>query len=164
MSVVGRNVELDARSLADPNLWPFEAVLSAIERGSLREWRLLAAAINSAPWGPCADAVSTITGWHENPGVDEVFQQIVANARLSADTATRRRFGHWIRSVRERLGLTQREFAELIGTSASRLSTYETGKVAPSIEILGRAELLTASRGLEHRPFVVSDDVSEGPD
>ncbi|MGH3260633.1 MAG: hypothetical protein ACRDNS_01420 [Trebonia sp.] len=31
--------------------WPFEGILTAVERGSLPDWRRLAAAIRADPWG-----------------------------------------------------------------------------------------------------------------
>lgn len=41
-------------------------------------------------------------------------------------------------------GLTRREFASHIGTSASRLSTYATGKVTPSAALLLRMRKVAA--------------------
>ncbi len=43
-------------------------------------------------------------------------------------------------------GLTQREFAALLGTSQSRLSSYITGKVVPSAALLVAAEHLAGAR------------------
>jgi len=37
-------------------------------------------------------------------------------------------------------GMTQRAFATQLGTSASRLSTYLSGKVTPGADLLVRAE------------------------
>jgi transcriptional regulator with XRE-family HTH domain len=39
----------------------------------------------------------------------------------------------------ERSGLTRREFADRLGTSTSRLSTYLTGRVVPAATLLARA-------------------------
>jgi len=42
----------------DPvDTWPFEGILAAVERGSLPDWRRLAAAIRADPWGPVARQV-----------------------------------------------------------------------------------------------------------
>jgi len=46
-------------------------------------------------------------------------------------TAAAQRFGALLRSYRERLNLTQREMAELIGTDYSTLSKWEHGKRKP---------------------------------
>ncbi len=45
-----------------------------------------------------------------------------------------------MRAAVERSGLTNAQFAELIGTSASRLSTYLSGQVTPSAAMLVRIE------------------------
>ena len=45
----------------------------------------------------------------------------------------------------ERSGLTAAQFAEVAGTSASRLSTYATGRVTPSAAMLVRIERLAGS-------------------
>ena len=45
----------------------------------------------------------------------------------------------------ERSGLTKSEFAALVGTSASRLSTYLGGKVTPSAALLIRIDTPAAS-------------------
>ena len=65
-----------------------------------------------------------------------------------------------MRAAVERSGLTNADFASLIGTSASRLSTYLSGKVTPSAALLVRIE----RAGGEHRgpdavrPAVRGDD------
>ncbi|MGI9029567.1 MAG: helix-turn-helix domain-containing protein [Ilumatobacteraceae bacterium] len=144
MSLQFRNVDVDPDS--DQDTWPFEAVLTAFERGSLVDWRRLAATVRAQPWGPCARAVETIAGWNEYSGLDTLFRSIIANARRRADESSCIRYGRRIREVRQALGLSQREFAPLIGTSAQRLSSYERGRVAPSVAILGRVDRLATAR------------------
>ena len=40
-------------SVDDPvETWPFEGVLAAVERGTLPDWRRMAAVIRADPWGP----------------------------------------------------------------------------------------------------------------
>ncbi len=138
MTLTFRNVDADPGS--EPDDWPFEGVLAAVERGSLTDWRRLVAAIRAQPWGPCARAVEVIVSWGENGGIDAVLGGWLRRARDEADQATARSVGEYLREVRSELGMSQREFAPLIGTSAQRLSSYETGRVAPSVAILGRVE------------------------
>lgn len=144
MSLQFRNVDVDAD--LDPDTWPFEAVLTAYERGSLVDWRRLAATINAQPWGPCARAVEDIAGWGEQGGLDDLFLSVVSTARRRADDDARLDYGRRIRSVRLALGMSLREFAPLIGTSAQRLSSYERGQVAPSVAILGRVDRAATGR------------------
>lgn len=45
-----------------------------------------------------------------------------------------------VRAAVDRSGLTNAQFAALVGTSASRLSTYLSGQVTPSAAMLVRIE------------------------
>lgn len=144
MIVRFRNVDVEPD--AGPDAWPFEAILEVVERGVLSDWRRLAATIRANPWGPCARAVEKIVSWHENYGVDRLFEAIIARARDDADAASRRDYGQRIRAVRTSLGMTMREFAPLIGTSPARLASYESGKVAPTANLLGRVDRIARSR------------------
>jgi hypothetical protein len=147
MSVRFRNVDVDPTT--DPDGWPFEAVLAVIDRGTISNWRRLAATIRRYPWGPLARAVETIVSWEEYYGVDALFADVIAGARSAADAEARRAYGAWIRSVRERSGMTLREFAPLVGTSAPRLSSYESGRVAASAGFLGRVDRVARRHGIE---------------
>ena len=54
-----------------------------------------------------------------------------------------------VRQPVERSGLTQRDFAEVVGTSPSLLSTYASGKVTPSAAMLVRMERMSEGSGAE---------------
>lgn len=133
-----RNIDVDPTT--DPDTWPFEAVATVVTRGGLTDWRRLVAAIDQNPWGPCARAVATITSWGEEEGVDVLLGEAVRRARERVDAESRRRFGARLRAARVAAGLSLRDLAPLIGTSAQRLSAYETGRTAPTVHILGRIE------------------------
>lgn len=51
-------------------------------------------------------------------------------------------FGKRLREARESKGLTQKEFAELLGISASTLSKYENSMQSPSAEMLGKMSVI----------------------
>lgn len=133
-----RNVDVDPDAAVRD--WPFEAIHAAIDRGSLADWRRLAAEIRIAPWGQVARAVEDITAWAEHPGVDQALRAVVERARADVVTDGRARWAAWVRSLRHRTGLPMRAFARLAGTSGSRLSDYENGRVAPTTDTLARLE------------------------
>lgn len=138
-------------SPADPvETWPAEAIQAAIERGSLSDWRRLAAATRSDPWGRVARIVEEVTGWGEHDGVDALLQRVVARARDDVDAAARAHYARQVREARQRTGLTLREFARLAGTSASRLSDYERGRTAPTTDVLGRIEHVARRHATGH--------------
>lgn len=144
MNVRFRNVDVDSNAGHDE--WPFEAVLALVERGVLSDWRQVAATISSNPWGPCARAIEEIISWQENYGVDRLFEAIIDRARYDADAASRVEYGRRIRATRTSLGMTMREFARLVGTSPARLASYESGKVAPTVNVLGRVDRAATRR------------------
>lgn len=120
--------------------WPAEAIQAVLERGSLSQWRRLAEAIRADPWGRVARIVEDVAGWGELYGVDALMARVIASARRDVDAAARARYAQQVRAARERTGLTLRDFARLVGTSASRLSDYERAHTAPTTAVLGRIE------------------------
>jgi DNA-binding transcriptional regulator YiaG len=121
--------------------WGFEGLLTAIERGSMQLWDRVAAEVRRHPFGTVArlledeviDAVS-------NEGERELFREILLRARQSAAEDAKTEVANRLRLLLAQSGLSQRDFAARLGTSASRLSTYLNGKVTPGADLLVRAE------------------------
>jgi transcriptional regulator with XRE-family HTH domain len=63
---------------------------------------------------------------------------MIARARNAAETSERNAVSAEIDRLVRTSGLSRAEFASLVGTSASRLSTYVTGKVTPSAALVVR--------------------------
>jgi hypothetical protein len=145
-----RNVDADP---ADPvETWPYEALTTAIERGSARDWARISAAIRADPWGPVARAVEAYLGYADRSGATELLRRVIDRSRTDADAADRAAVAARVRELIVRSGLTAARFASRIGTSASRLSTYSSGKVVPSAALLLRMERVShAGRSLEGR-------------
>jgi DNA-binding transcriptional regulator YiaG len=118
--------------------WPFEGILTAVERGTLPDWRLLAAAIRADPWGPVADQVLEAIRLSHPYGTAELLEGVVARARKLAADAERADVASEVQALVARSGMSKQDFAERIGTSRSRLSTYMSGKVVPSATLLVR--------------------------
>ena len=134
--LVFRNVDA---SPTDPvHEWPQEAIQIALERGGLTDWRRLATAIKAEPWGPVARRVEEALTYSHPYGVAAAFERAIGQSRDAAETAERDAVAVEIRNLVARSGLSQAEFASRLGTSASRLSTYASGKVTPSAALLLR--------------------------
>lgn len=144
MTVQFRNVDVDAGGPVDA--WPAEAIETVIDRGSLADWRVLAAAIRRDPWGPAARTAERIVSYGEHYGVDALIGGVIARARHEVEMSGRRQYANQIRSWRAETGLSLREFARAAGTSASRLSAYENAKVAPTTDVLGRLRYVASQR------------------
>lgn len=138
MPVQFRNV--DASPTDDVRTWPYEALVAVIERGLVQDWQPVFAEIRRSPWGRVARRIERYLSYRESDGVGTLFGLAVARARSDADRATRNEVAARLRNAVARSGLTNAEFAERIGTSASRLSTYLSGKVTPSAAMMLRIE------------------------
>lgn len=130
---------------ADPVAsWPTEAVQTALERGDLADWHRLAAEVARHPWGRTARQLEEVLSHSRPYGVAEAMETMIARARVRAERREREEVAAEIRRAVDQSGLTRAEFASRLGTSASRLSTYATGKVAPSATFLVRVRRLLA--------------------
>jgi DNA-binding transcriptional regulator YiaG len=125
--------------------WPFEGILTALERGSLPDWARITRAIDADPWGPVARQVQDALVMELPYGVAELFQEIVVTARARAGDSERNAVAQEIRDLHEQSGLSRAAFAERIGTSVSRLSTYLSGKVVPSAALMVRMRRIATS-------------------
>lgn len=79
MTLTFRNLDV---SPDDPvAVWPTEAVLTALERGGLDQWRRLATAIRADPSGPVALRVEEALSVARPYGVSELMESVIASAR-----------------------------------------------------------------------------------
>jgi len=85
MSLRFRNIDV---SPEDPvEIWPTEAILTALERGGLGHWRRLTAAIYEDPWGPVARRVEEALDVSRPYGVGVLMSDVLAGARARAERA-----------------------------------------------------------------------------
>lgn len=118
--------------------WPQEAIQTALERGGLSDWRRLAEAIRTQPWGQVARRVEEALTYSRPYGVDLAMERAIARARTAVEAEERESVAEEVRRLVEASGLSRAEFASRIGTSPSRLSTYASGKVTPSAALVVR--------------------------
>ena len=137
-----RNVDAEP---SDPvATWPYEGLVAAIERGSLSDWRRVAAELRREPWGKIAASLDDYLGYGEETGVTALMQHALARARAAAHEEAVREVASQVRALVDISGLSRAEFAARAGTSASRLSTYCTGKVTPSAALMVRFQQVAA--------------------
>jgi DNA-binding transcriptional regulator YiaG len=137
-----RNISV---SVDDPvESWPFEGILAAVERGTLPDWRRLAAACRADPWGLVAQQVLEAVEMSRPYGTRELLTTVIERARQEAADAEREQVAGEIRDLVARSGLSQQDFALRLGTSRPRLSTYMSGKVIPSATLMLRMRRVAA--------------------
>jgi hypothetical protein len=138
-----RNV--DAEPTDPVETWPFEGVLAAVERGTLTDWRRVVEAVRRDPWGSVARDLEPALDVARPYGTAPLLRRAIERAREQRALDERAEVARRVRAALAASGLDRATFAERIGTSASRLSTYVTGKVAPSSTLLVRMERLAAT-------------------
>ncbi|MGH3662815.1 MAG: helix-turn-helix domain-containing protein [Micromonosporaceae bacterium] len=136
-----------AVSPADPvTRWPTEAVRAALERGDLTHWQRLASQIARDPWGRTARQVEEVLSHSRPYGVADAMESVIAAVRAREEQGERDAVAVEVRQAVADSGLSRAEFASRIGTSASRLSTYASGTVAPAATLMIRIRRLVAGR------------------
>lgn len=113
--------------------WGVEGILTAIERGGLAHLQRIADAVRADPFGPVSADLAEAVQLTDDP-LAARLQVLLEDSREGATATVRRRIADAVAIS----GLSLRDFAERIGTSASRLSTYATGKVQPSAAMFVR--------------------------
>lgn len=144
MPLAFRNV--DAEPSDAVSTWPTEAVQTALERGDLEHWRWIAVEIGRHPWGRTARQVEEILGHSRPYGVANLMESVIARARERTVVQERDAVAGEIRNAIAQSGMSRAELASLLGTSASRLSTYASGKVTPSAAFMVRLRRELADR------------------
>lgn len=140
MTLQFRNV--DASPDDDVRTWPYEALVTAVDRGLVPDWQPLFAEIRRSPWGPVARRIERYLTYREPDGVGTLFALAIQRARADRERNDKAEVAARVRAAVAASGLTNAQFAELVGTSASRLSTYLNGQVTPSAAMLVRMETL----------------------
>jgi DNA-binding transcriptional regulator YiaG len=131
-------------SVNDPvETWPFEGILTAVERGTLPDWRRLSAAVRADPWGPVAQQILEAVELARPYGTSDLLTNVIERARQDAADAERDEVAGEVRDLVSRSGLSRQDFALRLGTSRPRLSTYMSGKVTPSASLMVRMRHVT---------------------
>lgn len=116
--------------------WGFEGMLAALDRGHAAHWSRLATAVASEP--DLREVFDEATEAAESRTTVALVRAMIDHRQRSAPDVARER----LRSAHRATGLTQRELAAALGTSASRLSTYLSGRVTPAMDVLVATEEL----------------------
>lgn len=143
MSLKFRNLEV---SPDDPvECWGFEGLLAAVDRGSLPQWRKIVRALRTDPRGKVAADLREVIATAEDVAVANILERILDEEQRADDERDKEAAAEAMRTALSDSTLTRAQFAERLGTSQSRLSTYLNGKVTPSAALLIRAQRIASS-------------------
>lgn len=140
MSVTQRNVDVVAT--VPLSGWPYEALVTMVERGMVTDWARLATEVHDDPWGPVARQLEEYLSYERPYGVAALLERTIARARQQQVAAERSAVADEVGALARRSGLSTAELARRLGTSRSRLSTYRTGRVTPSAAFMVRLRTL----------------------
>lgn len=121
----------------DPvEVWGFEGMLAAIDRGYAVDWRKLIAAVATdaglrAVYGDAREAAES------RATVALLDAALERESRSASEHALAR-----LRSAYRGARMTQAELASRLGTSRPRLNSYLAGKVTPAMDVLVAVEQL----------------------
>jgi hypothetical protein len=121
-----------------PLLTTPEEVIRTWDRGGIRAWRSQIAVLASNPWAPYGNELKELALAAERPSPVHAIEEAVKVYRSRFERRERELVAREIRQLVAMSGLSQREFAAMAGTSASRLSTYVNGLVTPSATMMVR--------------------------
>ena len=109
-----RHVDVDTEGPVTD--WPAEAIEALMDRGTLSDWRVLAAEIRRSPWGGLARTVESIAGWHEHYGVESaLMRRVIGTAREEVERRGRLAYAEEIRRWRAETRMTLRQYARAAG-------------------------------------------------
>ncbi len=140
MSLLFRSVDVPAG--APLSQWPYEAIVTVIERGTVGDWVQITAEIDRDPWGEVARQVEEFLSYERPWGVAPLLERAIVRARREAEERERAAVITNVRDLIARSGLSMDDFARRIGTSRTRLSTYRSGRVTPSATLVERMRQL----------------------
>jgi ribosome-binding protein aMBF1 (putative translation factor) len=120
--------------------WPYEAVVTTMERGLVSDWQPILTEVRQRPFGRVARYIARYAADPDDPRAAAFFTEALRRARAAEEDRERDEVISRIRRALELSELSQADFAREVGTSASRLSTYLSGQVTPSATMLVRID------------------------
>lgn len=115
-----------------------EEMKQIVERRGVDEWRRVLAIIAANPWGPEVARLADLAIEADLPAPVSALEWCAKVYRKRFEEAERLEVAKEIRRLVAISGCSQRQFAQYIGTSPSRLSTYVNGLVTPSAAMMLR--------------------------
>lgn len=124
----------------DPAPMPRDAedLAQIVASRGVGEWRRVMAIIAANPWGPEVTRLAELAVEADLPAPASALQWCAKVYRKRFEEAERLEVAKEIRRLVAISGCSQRQFAQYIGTSPSRLSTYVNGLVTPSAAMMLR--------------------------
>ena len=135
-------------------------LVGLVDGGSVLEWRHHLAMIAASPWSPYSRHLGDLATQASLPAVAALVAQFTEVCRQQNKEREREQVAEEVRRLVAGSGVTQRQFAQWVGTSPSRLSTYVSGSVTPSASLMlrmARTSRLLQERDVPQAPSMASE-------
>lgn len=119
--------------------WPTSAIRAALENNDdLTVWQHIAAAIKRDPYGRTARQVEEVLEVVRPYGVSKALAEVLHRTREKLEAAERAEVARHVRTLLNRSGLAQQEFASRIGVPGDEFASYLDGTVSPTASLMVR--------------------------
>lgn len=132
-------------SLRLPTLESVEELADIAAHGTVTEWRHHLSMVAAGPWSPYSYRLVELAKESGNVTATRHLIDLIDLCRERHKARERALIAQEVNRLLALSGLTQREFAQWIGTSPSRMSTYVSGSVTPSAALLLRMRRTVAA-------------------
>lgn len=125
-----RNLNVTPEDTVD--LWGVEGIATAIDRGGSEHWGRIQSAVEAEPYGKVALDLEQALDVTQSPSITKLMEDWLEYCREDDKKRFARSFRKWVIET----GMSRAELAQYLGTSRSRLSSYESGAVTPSAVVV----------------------------
>jgi hypothetical protein len=123
--------------------WPTAAIRAALETDDLTVWQRIVAAIKRDPFGRTARQVEEVLQTARPYGVSKALAEVLSRTREHLEANERAEVARQIRTLLEKSGLGQQEFASRIGVPGDDFATYLSGQTSPPASLMVRMRKLS---------------------
>ncbi|MCT7658912.1 helix-turn-helix domain-containing protein [Mycobacterium deserti] len=123
--------------------WPTAAIRAALETDDLTVWQRIVVAIKRDPYGRTARQVEEVLETARPYGVSKALAEVLTRTREHLEANERAEVARHIRSLLERSGLGQQEFASRIGVPSADFASYLSGQTSPPASLMVRISKLS---------------------
>jgi hypothetical protein len=118
--------------------WPTAAIRAALETDDLTVWQRIVVAIKRDPYGRTARQVEEVLETARPYGVSKALAEVLTRTREHLEANERAEVARHIRSLLDKSGLGNQEFASRIGVPSKDFERYLSGETSPPASLMVR--------------------------
>jgi hypothetical protein len=123
--------------------WPTSSIRAALETDDLTTWQRIVTAIKRDPYGRTARQVEEVLETARPFGVSKAMAEVLTRTRQHLEENECAEVARRVRTLLERSGLAQQEFASRIGVPSDQFGAFLIGDTSPSASLMIRMQRLS---------------------